>query len=218
MFIVRFRAHGQFELNAKCFGPFNDHVDAYDFLCALPAVGTFDPEVHGDNVGYKFITELLAPEAAEYSDDAFATDAATYRTAAPEVRAALDAKWGARSAYFTEQAETDAAVFAFGAAACGLAAEVAGVEADTMAQAEALVAEAFAGCSTTREALVHLGALHRGTGTEGLVHLALAAFAAPTIDAMEALFDVSQCMLRNVALRLAFDILVNRLISAHPAY
>lgn len=60
MHIVVFRLHGQMNIQTQHIGPFAEWDDAYEYLCALPALGEC-PE--GENTGVKYITELQAPDA-----------------------------------------------------------------------------------------------------------------------------------------------------------
>lgn len=60
--IVIYRAHGQLAIETKHYGPFDDHDDAYDFLCTLPAVGIALTDEEKDNPGCKYTAQLFSPE------------------------------------------------------------------------------------------------------------------------------------------------------------
>lgn len=57
--IVIFRLHGQLQMETQYFGPFEDFDSAYEYLCALPALGIC-PE--GQESGCKYIKELTVPD------------------------------------------------------------------------------------------------------------------------------------------------------------
>ena len=67
MWIVIYRPHNKFIMDTQYHGPFEDHADAYDFMCTLPALGIPNAEPdyaagETDNTGVKYCQELTAPK------------------------------------------------------------------------------------------------------------------------------------------------------------
>jgi len=60
--IVIYRPHGKPQMETKYYGPFEDYIEADDFLCTLPAIGyQFTQEEH-DHPGCKYVQELASPD------------------------------------------------------------------------------------------------------------------------------------------------------------
>jgi hypothetical protein len=59
MYIVRYRRHGELNVETKHYGPFKHHHKAERFLATLPALGVC-PE--GENPGEKWIVDVLNPD------------------------------------------------------------------------------------------------------------------------------------------------------------
>ena len=62
--IVIYRAHGELAIETKHYGPFNDYMDAEDYLISLPALGYYDDELHAGQTGCKYIEQLIEPIVA----------------------------------------------------------------------------------------------------------------------------------------------------------
>lgn len=61
-YLVIYRPHNKFNFETQYFGPFDDHDDAYEYLCSLPAIGAYiAPEEGVISVGCKHIEELTTP-------------------------------------------------------------------------------------------------------------------------------------------------------------
>ncbi len=58
MYIVIYRPHGKLNFETTYFGPFETHVDAYNFLEKLPALGANIESISGLSNGVKFIQKL----------------------------------------------------------------------------------------------------------------------------------------------------------------
>lgn len=60
MYIVIYRRHNELNCETKHYGPFAEHWEAYDFLCDLPGLGTYDEDSNIPNQGVRYIVELLS--------------------------------------------------------------------------------------------------------------------------------------------------------------
>lgn len=59
MFIVIYRPHNELHCDTQHYGPFDSWGAAYDKLCSLPAIGSFDESHIIANTGVKYVEELL---------------------------------------------------------------------------------------------------------------------------------------------------------------
>ena len=62
MHIVIYRPHNQLHCDTKFYGPFPSFGAAYDFLCTLPALGTYRPDGTINQPGVKYTQELEAAQ------------------------------------------------------------------------------------------------------------------------------------------------------------